>query len=114
MRFGRVKRIERRAVILEGGEVETTAEDLYIDCTASALGRRPTRPVLTLGELRVQKQWAEDPALRQWVSEHRLTASNLRSKRTDRPLDLEGKAIRDRLSLATPRAIANLEQLIAL
>ena len=139
----------RGAVVLEGGEVETTAEDLYVDCTASALGRRPTRPVfedgkitiqtvraalfclsaasiahvearfdndalknrlcpplalpnscedwlpMTLGELRVQKQWAEDPALRQWVSEHRLTGSNLRSKRTDRPLDPEGKAIRD-------------------
>ena len=69
---------------------------------------------MTLGELRVQKQWAEDPALRQWVSEHRLTGSNLRSKRTDKPLDPEAKAIRDRLSLATPRAIANLERLMAL
>jgi hypothetical protein len=69
---------------------------------------------MMLGELRVQKQWAEDSALRRWVSEHRLTASNLRSKRTDRPLDPEGEAIRDGLSLATPRAIANLEQLIAL
>jgi hypothetical protein len=66
---------------------------------------------MTLGELSVQKQWAEDPALRQWVSEHRLTGSNLLSKRTDRPLDPEGKAIRDRLSLATPRAIASLERL---
>jgi hypothetical protein len=69
---------------------------------------------MTLGELRVQKQWAEDPALRQWVSEHRLTGSNLRSKRTDRPLDPESKAIRERLSLAIPRAIANLERLMAL
>ena len=69
---------------------------------------------MTLGELRVQKQWAEDPARRQWVSAHRLTGSNLRSKRTDRPLDPKSKAIRDRLSLATPRAIANLERLMAL
>ena len=168
VRLGRVKRIERGIVVLEGGAVENTAEDLYVDCTASALGRRPTRPVfedgritiqtvraalfclsaasiahvearfdddalknrlcpplalpdscedwlpMTLGELRLQKQWAEDPALRQWVSEHRLTGSNLRSKRTDRPLDPEAKAIRDRLSLATPRAIANLERLMAL
>jgi hypothetical protein len=168
VRFGRVKRIERRAIILERGEVETGADDLYVDCTASALGRRPTRPVfedgritiqtvraalfclsaasiayvearvddealknrlcpplalpnssedwlpMTLGELSVQKQWAEHPALRQWVSEHRLTGSNLRSKRTERPLDPEGKAIRDRLSSAVPRAIANLERLMAL
>jgi len=168
VRFGRIKRIERGAVILERGEVETGADDLYVDCTASALGRRPTRPVfedgritiqtvraalfclsaasiayvearvddealknrlcpplalpnssedwlpMTLGELSVQKQWAEHPALRQWVSEHRLTGSNLRSKRTERPLDPEGKAIRDRLSSAVPRAIANLERLMAL
>jgi hypothetical protein len=168
VRLGRVRRIERGAVILESGEVETAAEELYVDCTASALGRRPTRPVfedgritiqtvraalfclsaasiahvearfdddalknrlcpplalpnscedwlpMTLGELRVQKQWAEDPALRQWVSEHRLTGSNLRSKRTDGPLDPESKAIRERLSLAIPRAIANLERLMAL
>lgn len=38
----------------------------------------------------------------------------LRSKRTDKPLDPEAAAIRDRLSLATPRAIANLERLMAL
>jgi hypothetical protein len=168
VRLGRVERIEHEAIVLEGGEIETTAEDLYVDCTANALGRRPTRSVfeagritiqtvraalfclsaasiahvearfdddalknrlcpplalpnscedwlpMTLGELRVQKQWAEDPALRRWLSEHRLTGSNLRSKRTDRPLEPESKAIRDRLSLATPRAIANLERLMAL
>jgi len=54
VRFGRVKRIERGAVILEGGEVETTAEELYVDCTASALGRRPTRPVFEDGRITIQ------------------------------------------------------------
>jgi hypothetical protein len=54
VRLGRVKRIERGAVVLEGGEVETTAEDLYIDCTANALGRRPTRPVFENGTITIQ------------------------------------------------------------
>ena len=139
------RRIERGAVVLEGGEVENRRGALC-RLHRHALGRRPTRPVfedgritiqtvraalfclsaasiahvearfdddalknrlcpplalpnscedwlpMTLGELRVQKQWAEDPALRQWVSEHRLTGSNLRSKRTDGPLDPESKS----------------------
>ena len=165
VRLGRVQQIAPNAITLESGEIEASPETLYIDCTASALGKRPTRPVfesdritiqtvraalfclsaasiahleatfdddaqknrhcppvplpdisadwpsMMLAELAVQKVWGSDPALRQWLSAHRLSGSNLRTAQRDQP-DPEGKAIRQRLAEATPRAIANLERLV--
>lgn len=56
IRFGRVQRIERHRVILQAGEVAMHPETLYIDCTASALGRNvnDTTPVFEPGKIALQ------------------------------------------------------------
>ncbi len=45
VRLGRVQRIEPDTIVLEKGSVPTTADRLYIDCSADALERRPVVPV---------------------------------------------------------------------
>jgi hypothetical protein len=41
VRKGRVKRIERDAIVLEQGIVNAAPDDLYVDCTAKGFRRRP-------------------------------------------------------------------------
>ncbi len=41
VRKGRVRRIERDAIVLEKGTVDAAPDDLYVDCTAKAFSRRP-------------------------------------------------------------------------
>jgi len=45
VRLGRVRAIERDAIILDGGRVPTVAAAIYVDCTASAVTPRPTQPI---------------------------------------------------------------------
>ncbi len=45
VRKGRVRRIERDAIVLEKGKVDAAPGDLYVDCTAKAFSRRLQVPV---------------------------------------------------------------------
>jgi hypothetical protein len=56
VRLGRVQRIERTRMILQHGEFPMHPETLYIDCTASALGRNvhDTTPVFEPGKIALQ------------------------------------------------------------
>ncbi len=45
VRMGRVQRIETSKIILDGGELETTGDALFVDCTADGLAKRPAKPV---------------------------------------------------------------------
>ncbi|MEQ8952975.1 MAG: NAD(P)/FAD-dependent oxidoreductase [Gammaproteobacteria bacterium] len=54
IRMGRVEGIEPERILLEGGTVAASPDDLYIDCTASAISRRPSLPVFGDGRITVQ------------------------------------------------------------
>ncbi|GIJ46141.1 hypothetical protein Val02_30270 [Virgisporangium aliadipatigenens] len=45
VRLGRVRRIERDKVVLEHGSIPSDDGHLYVDCTASGLGRAPAKPI---------------------------------------------------------------------
>lgn len=58
IRMGHVRRIEPGKVMFDSGEVETAGDALYIDCTATAVERRPVVPqfqgdLITLQMIRV-------------------------------------------------------------
>jgi hypothetical protein len=53
-RLGRVRKIEPDRITLDGGEIGAALDTLYIDCTASAFGRRPPRPVFEPGRITIQ------------------------------------------------------------
>ena len=55
VRQGRVRRIERDAIILERGRVEAAPDDLYVDCTAKAFTKRPAVPVFDADEITIQQ-----------------------------------------------------------
>jgi hypothetical protein len=55
VRKGRVRRIERDAIILEKGSVEAAPDDLYVDCTAKAFRKRPAVPVFDADEITLQQ-----------------------------------------------------------
>ena len=54
IRLGRVQRIARERIILDGGSMPTTPATLHIDCTADGLQRRDTMPVFDGENIRVQ------------------------------------------------------------
>jgi hypothetical protein len=45
VRMGRILRIEKDQIVLEKGSVPSDADRLYVDCSASAVERRPAIPV---------------------------------------------------------------------
>lgn len=45
IRMGRVRRVEKGRLVLEGGETTLPADALFIDCTASAVEKRPSVPI---------------------------------------------------------------------
>ena len=45
VRLGRVQRIDKDRIVLEHGSVPSDADRLYVDCSASAVERRPIVPV---------------------------------------------------------------------
>lgn len=54
VRLGRVQAIEPTEILLEQGSIAASADELYIDCTASAIARRPTRPIFDGDTITVQ------------------------------------------------------------
>jgi hypothetical protein len=55
VRKGRVRRIERDAIVLERGKVDVAPDDLYVDCTAKAFSRRPPVPVFNGDQITLQQ-----------------------------------------------------------
>jgi len=53
IRMGHVRSIEAGRLRLDGGDVETSAAALYIDCTASAVERRPAVSIYPAGSYRL-------------------------------------------------------------
>ena len=54
VRKGRVRRIERDAIVLEKGKVDAAPDDLYVDCTAKAFIGRPPVPVFKGDQITLQ------------------------------------------------------------
>jgi hypothetical protein len=55
VRLGRVRRIEADRIVLERGEVTTSAEALHVDCTALGLRDAPAMPVFQPGRIVLQQ-----------------------------------------------------------
>ncbi len=62
VRKGRVQSIGRTSISLEEGDVEMAADALYIDCTASAVERRPAVPTFQQDRITCQLVRAPQPA----------------------------------------------------
>lgn len=61
VRLGRVRRVGRDRIELDGGSIPTSPETVHVDCTADGLERRPTRAVfdgdrITLQSVRTCQQ----------------------------------------------------------
>jgi hypothetical protein len=54
VRMGRVRRITRREIVMEGGSVPTDEHTLHVHCAARALADPPTRPIFEPGRIHVQ------------------------------------------------------------
>jgi hypothetical protein len=54
VRKGHVRRIERDTILLEHGSLEGAPDALYVDCTARAVGERPTVPVFNGNRITIQ------------------------------------------------------------
>ncbi len=54
VRQGRVLRIDRDRIVLEGGEVPSDRGEVYVDCTAYGLGTVATRPMFEPGRVTIQ------------------------------------------------------------
>ena len=54
IRLGRVKRLARDRIELEGGEISARPDTLYVDCTADGLANRPVAPIFGKGKLTLQ------------------------------------------------------------
>lgn len=54
VRNGRVKRLRKGRIELEGGAVECPDDTLFVDCTANGLGKLPARPLFSDGLITVQ------------------------------------------------------------
>jgi len=75
VRLGRVRRIERDRIVLEAGEVETSADVLHVDCTALGLRNPPPAPIFQPGRIVLQQVRHLSPsfnaALAGFVEAHR-------------------------------------------
>jgi NAD(P)-binding Rossmann-like domain len=74
VRLGRVRALEAGRMVLDDGEVPVAPGTLFVDCTASAVRRRPVQPVfqgdrIVLQMLRLP-QPAFSAALTAWVEAH--------------------------------------------
>jgi hypothetical protein len=54
VRMGRVRRIERDAIVLDEGRVPTDERTVHVHCAARALARPPRRPIFEPGRVTVQ------------------------------------------------------------
>jgi len=75
VRLGRVRALEAGRMVLDDGEVAVPPDTLFVDCTASAVRRRPVQPVFQDDRIVVQMvrlpQPAFSAALIAWVEAHR-------------------------------------------
>jgi len=62
IRMGRVLSVEPRQMLLERGVVPVAPDTLFIDCTASAVDRRPTIPIFQDGLITPQMARMPQPA----------------------------------------------------
>jgi NAD(P)-binding Rossmann-like domain len=62
IRMGRVQAIEAGRLLLDGGEVAMPSNTLYVDCTASAVERRPSVPIFQDNEIVLQLVRVPQPA----------------------------------------------------
>jgi hypothetical protein len=74
VRLGRVRALEADRMVLDDGEVAVAPGTIFVDCTASAVRRRPVQPVfqgdrVVLQMLRLP-QPAFSAALTAWVEAH--------------------------------------------
>ncbi|MGY1609463.1 NAD(P)-binding protein [Geodermatophilus sp. SYSU D00700] len=74
VRLGRVRALEPGRMVLDDGEVAVAPGTLFVDCTASAVRRRPVQPVFQGDRIVVQMlrlpQPAFSAALTAWVEAH--------------------------------------------
>lgn len=54
VRLGRVRRLERNRMVLDGGVVPTHASTLFVHCAAAGLARPPPRPIFEADRVTVQ------------------------------------------------------------
>jgi hypothetical protein len=54
VRLGHVRKIERDAIVLDDGSVETTESTVHVHCAASGLARPPLRPIFEPGRVTIQ------------------------------------------------------------
>ncbi len=54
VRLGRVQRIEREKIVLDGGDIPTTTQHMHVDCTADGLAKRPPKPVFEDNRITLQ------------------------------------------------------------
>lgn len=54
VRLGRVRRIGRGRMVLDGGDIETPRDAVHVHCAAAGLAFRPPRPIFEAGRLTVQ------------------------------------------------------------
>ncbi|MGY1702734.1 NAD(P)-binding protein [Geodermatophilus sp. SYSU D00766] len=75
VRLGRVRALETGRMVLDDGEVAVPPDTLFVDCTASAVRRRPVQPVFQGDRIVLQMvrlpQPAFSAALIAWVEAHR-------------------------------------------
>lgn len=51
---GRVSRISKKSIVLEGGEVSYAPHTLFVNCTADGLAKRPIVPIFSEGKITLQ------------------------------------------------------------
>ena len=54
VRLGRVRRVGTKHLALDGGDLESDVDEVYVDCTAEGLRPAPVRPVFEAGRLTMQ------------------------------------------------------------
>lgn len=55
VRLGRVRRVDRDALVLDRGQVDASPDDVLVDCTAVGLPSRPPLPVFEDGRITLQQ-----------------------------------------------------------
>jgi hypothetical protein len=55
IRAGRVRRIQTDRIVLDGGDIPTSGDRLYVDCTADGLPKLPPRPIFELKRVTIQQ-----------------------------------------------------------
>lgn len=70
VRLGRVRRIDRERIELEGGAVATTPDALHVHCTASGVPRRAPQPIFQPGRIVLQHLRRCSPPLSAALTAH--------------------------------------------